>query len=341
LRIGRVRMGKKVFANGMEIAHKSGDAKVMAALPDVCLSPPPPPTGPIPVPYPNTSFAKDLKEGSSTVKIGKKPLALKGQSYYKTSPLGDEAATRNFGGSIVTHTITGKTYFQASSMNVTVEGNNVSRHLDITTSNHSGTPGSTPPIPNTETKSMAQRKKDAKHGHKRGKTRHDCAGKHAWECNKAECPDCWKPPCEPNAEETQNEYNATQSGSPQERAAKGKAANQKKIDDHDEEGAPVENATIDTVGHENIEHVGYKAHCSACHMVAEIDVVTVDSVIEVKNSDAVLKRKQLVENTIPIAQTCFPGKKVVVATPKSELAKLKKTLAEKEWSPLGIGTMGV
>ncbi len=134
----------------MEIAHQAGDAKVIAAFPDVCLSPPPPPTGPVPVPYPNTSAAKDLRQGSTTVTVGGKPVALKGKSYYQTSPLGDEAATRNFGGSILTHTITGKTYFQAHSMDVTVEGKNVCRHLDITTSNHASYPGSTPPMPNME-----------------------------------------------------------------------------------------------------------------------------------------------------------------------------------------------
>nr|WP_246357197.1 DUF4150 domain-containing protein [Pyxidicoccus fallax] len=122
----------------------------MAAFPDVCLSPPPPPAGPVPIPYPNTSFAKDLKQGSTSVTVGGKPIALKGKSYYQTSPLGDEAATRNFGGSVLTHTITGKTYFQAHSMDVVVEGKNVCRHLDITTSNHASYPGSTPPIPNME-----------------------------------------------------------------------------------------------------------------------------------------------------------------------------------------------
>src|SRR3954453_2013838 len=106
-------MGKKVYANNMEIAHQSGDAKVIAAFPDVCLSPPPPPAGPVPIPYPNTSFAKDLSAGSHSVTIGGKPLALQDQSYYATPPLGDEAATRSFGGSVVTHTITGKTFFQA------------------------------------------------------------------------------------------------------------------------------------------------------------------------------------------------------------------------------------
>lgn len=143
-------MGKNVFANNMEIAHKAGDGKVLAAFPDVCLSPPPPPAGPVPVPYPNTSFAKDLQDGSTTVKIGVKPLALKGQSFYQSSPLGNEAATRNFGGAVITHTISGKTYFAAHSMDVMVEGKNVCRHLDLTTSNHASYPGSTPPMANLE-----------------------------------------------------------------------------------------------------------------------------------------------------------------------------------------------
>ena len=90
-------MSNEVFANGNEIACKSGDGKVIAAFPDVCLSPPAPPAGPVPVPYPNTSFAKDTKNGSRTVKINRKEVMLKDQSFYKTAPLGDEAATRGLG----------------------------------------------------------------------------------------------------------------------------------------------------------------------------------------------------------------------------------------------------
>jgi uncharacterized Zn-binding protein involved in type VI secretion len=146
-------MGKKVFANGMEIAHKAGGNKVLAAFPDVCMSPPSPPAGPVPLPYPDTSMAGDLKEGSKGVKIGGQPAALHGQSYYKSSPLGDEAATRTFGASVVTHQITGKTYFQASSMDVVFEGKKVNRHLDITTSNHGSQPGATPPMPGLESMS--------------------------------------------------------------------------------------------------------------------------------------------------------------------------------------------
>lgn len=159
-------MGKKVYANGMEIAHKAGGNKVIAAFPDVCMSPPSPPAGPVPLPYPNTSNSGDLQSGSSSVKIGGKPVALHGQSYYKTSPLGDEAATRSFGASVVTHQITGKTYFQASSMDVTFEGKKVNRHLDITTSNHGSDPGSTPPMPGVESMTVAKPDEEKKAGPK-------------------------------------------------------------------------------------------------------------------------------------------------------------------------------
>src|ERR1700753_2154811 len=106
-------MGCDVYANGNEISCKAGDSKAICAFPDVCNSPPPPPAGPIPIPYPNTSMSSDLKEGSSSVKIGGQPAALKDQSYFATSPLGDEAATKSFGGSLMTHTITGTTFFSA------------------------------------------------------------------------------------------------------------------------------------------------------------------------------------------------------------------------------------
>jgi hypothetical protein len=155
-------MSNDVFANGNEIACKSGAGKVIAAFPDVCLSPPSPPAGPIPVPYPNTSFSKDMKSGSKTVKISGTEIMLKDQSFYKTSPLGDEPATRSFGGSVVTHVITGKTYFAAWSMDVVAEGENVDRHLDLTTSNHASPIGSTPPNPNTDAVGWGELEDDAK-----------------------------------------------------------------------------------------------------------------------------------------------------------------------------------
>lgn len=144
-------MGTKVYANCNEIACKAGDDKVVASFPDVCLSPPSPPAGPVPIPYPNTSFSKDMKKGSKTVKIKKKEVMLKDKSFYKTSPLGDEAATKSFGSGVISHQITGKTYFSAWSMDVKFEGKNVDRHLDFTTSNHASQPGNEQiPLPGLE-----------------------------------------------------------------------------------------------------------------------------------------------------------------------------------------------
>src|SRR5882672_10753733 len=137
-------MGCDVYANGDEIACKAGGGKVIASFPDVCLSPPSPPAGPIPVPYPDTSFSKDMQNGSKTVKIKGQEVMLKDQSFYKTAPLGDEAATNGQGANVITHVITGKTYFTAWSMDVQFEGQNVDRHTDITTSNHACPPAGNP-----------------------------------------------------------------------------------------------------------------------------------------------------------------------------------------------------
>lgn len=154
-------MSCEVYANGDEIACKAGDGKVIAAFPDVCLTPPPPPAGPLPVPYPDTSFSKDMKEGSKTVKIKGEEVMLKDTSFYKTSPLGDEPATKGQGAGVVTHVITGKTYFVAWSMDVQFEGQNVDRHSDMTTSNHaSPTPNTPSPALNLSKAEMAEIKKN-------------------------------------------------------------------------------------------------------------------------------------------------------------------------------------
>ncbi len=145
-------MGKDVFANKMALAAKAGDGKLISAFPDVCNSPPAPPTGPFPVPYPNSAFSRDLKDGTKRVKIGGKPAGIEG-SYLQTSPLGNEAATKSFGGALLSHTTAGKAYYQAHSFDVMFEGRGVVRHLDLMTSNHASYPGSTPPF--TEMEAMA------------------------------------------------------------------------------------------------------------------------------------------------------------------------------------------
>jgi hypothetical protein len=77
-----------------------------------------------------------MQSGSKTVMIKDQEVMLKDQSFFKTAPLGDEAATDGLGAGVTTHVITGKTYFVAWSMDVQFEGANVDRHTDFTTSNH-------------------------------------------------------------------------------------------------------------------------------------------------------------------------------------------------------------
>jgi hypothetical protein len=97
-----------------------------------------------------------MKNGSVTVKIKGQEVMLKDQSFYKTSPLGDEAATKGQGAGVVTHVITGKTYFIAWSMDVKFEGQNVDRHLDVTTSNHAS-PMANAFTPNLNSAGMVER----------------------------------------------------------------------------------------------------------------------------------------------------------------------------------------
>ena len=129
-------MGHNVFANGMGVSGKAAGHNVIAAMPDVCLSPPSPPAGPIPIPYPNFAQASDTTDGSKKVKAGGKEINLKGQSKYKSCK-GDEACTKSFGAGVVSHTNTGAVKHEAGSFDVKVEGSGVARHLDLVTSNHS------------------------------------------------------------------------------------------------------------------------------------------------------------------------------------------------------------
>ena len=127
-------MPSDVYANGMSVSCKSGEAKVVAAMPDVCLSPPSPPAGPVPIPYAVSSFSSDAVSGSRTVRVRGKEVMLKDKSFYKKCT-GDEAATKSLGMGVITHCIQGKTFFAAWSMDVKIEGENVDRHLDATNSN--------------------------------------------------------------------------------------------------------------------------------------------------------------------------------------------------------------
>lgn len=130
-------MGHEVYANSRSVASKTADGVSRAAFPDVCWSPPPPAAGPVPTPYPNTVFARDITNGSKTVFIEGKEIAQRNKSWFATST-GDEAATFGLPRGIISHQIKGRAFFTSWSMDVMVEGYNVCRHLDWVTHNHSG-----------------------------------------------------------------------------------------------------------------------------------------------------------------------------------------------------------
>lgn len=140
-------MGCEVYANGMSIACKAADGKSIAAMPDVCFTPPLTPATPpgVPIPYPNTGMASDTTDGSKTVMISGQEVMLKDKSTFKQST-GDEAGSAPKKG-VVTSKIKGKVNFCAWSMDVKFEGENVPRHLDMTLHNEASLPANTPTWP--------------------------------------------------------------------------------------------------------------------------------------------------------------------------------------------------
>jgi len=149
-------MSNEVYANGMEVSCKAADGKSICAFPDVCFTPPTTPATPpgVPIPYPNTGMASDCTSGSSTVKISGQEVMLKDKSYFKQST-GDEAGSAPKKG-VITSVNRGKVYFVVWSMDVKAEGENVVRHLDLTTHNHNPKVGQTPPFLYADRMAMAK-----------------------------------------------------------------------------------------------------------------------------------------------------------------------------------------
>lgn len=148
-------MANNVFANNREVSCKSGSGNTICAFPDVCFTPPENPATPpgVPIPYPNTGKDSDTTEGTKHVKITGKEVMLKNKSYFKTS-YGDEAGCAAKKG-VITSVNRGKVYFTSWSMDVKFEGENVVRHLDMTTHNHASQGPNTPPWPFTDAMAMA------------------------------------------------------------------------------------------------------------------------------------------------------------------------------------------
>lgn len=139
-------MDTGVYINGREACSKANDGSSKVAFPDPCWSPPPPPAGPIIIPYPNTTYSRDLKKGTRTVFIRNRPVAKQDISYFSTST-GNEPATQAFSKGLITGVIKGKAYFVSWSPNVKFEGKCVARHNDYMTHNHGSQTGNTPLFP--------------------------------------------------------------------------------------------------------------------------------------------------------------------------------------------------
>jgi hypothetical protein len=167
-------VSNQVYANAMELSCKSAAGKSVCAFPDVCFTPPQTPATPpgVPVPYPNSGMASDCSDGSSTVKISGEEIMLKDKSYFKKST-GDEAGSAPKKG-VVTSKNTGKVYFTMWSMDVKAEGENVVRHLDMTTHNHGSSPGNSPPWAYADAMATTPIKECV---HEVGRAEHACKGK--------------------------------------------------------------------------------------------------------------------------------------------------------------------
>jgi len=181
-------MSNNVFANGREISCKKADGKSICAFPDVCMTPPENPATPpgVPVPYPNTGLAEDTTSGSKTVNITGQEVMLKNKSYFKKS-MGDEAGCAAKKG-IITSVNRGKVYFKSWSMDVKVEGQNVVRHMDMTTHNHASEPPQTPPWMHVDEMAKSVR---AKCADEIDAAEVACKGKSPSKCGKA-CRDAQK-----------------------------------------------------------------------------------------------------------------------------------------------------
>jgi hypothetical protein len=136
-----------VFANGLEISGKAVNAKTIAAMPDVCFTPPENPATPpgVPVPYPSFGMASDSEKGTGTVFIGGETVNIKNKSdESKTSGTEAGAAAKK---GVITSKNTGKKYFNSWSNDVKFDGEPVIRFSDLATHNHASPIGNTGPWP--------------------------------------------------------------------------------------------------------------------------------------------------------------------------------------------------
>ncbi len=126
-----------VIVNGLTIVHPKSDGIATSGAPDVCKTPSA--AGPVPIPYVNVAFSKDLRNGSTSVTTDGVPAALKDSFFLPSS--GDEPGVA---GGVISGVNMGKAKFINYSMDVMIESRNVARLTDPMTMNGNG-PNTTNP----------------------------------------------------------------------------------------------------------------------------------------------------------------------------------------------------
>jgi hypothetical protein len=115
-------MPSTVFVNSRGVVHK-GSGGVSTVFPDVCKTPTP--AGSIPIPYPNVAMSANTLGGPTTVTTDKMMPMVKGAKYPLTS--GDEAGVA---GGVSSGVNMQEAEFLLYSFDVKYEGNNVCRMGD-------------------------------------------------------------------------------------------------------------------------------------------------------------------------------------------------------------------
>ena len=112
-------MPETTYANGRGIAHK-GSGGLSTVFPDVCKTPVG--SSVVPIPYPNTGFAKDTAKGPTTVTFDGEMPMVKGAIYTKS--IGDEPGKM---GGVISGVQKDECEFMMYSFDVKVEGKNICR----------------------------------------------------------------------------------------------------------------------------------------------------------------------------------------------------------------------
>lgn len=124
-------MGVTVTANGLSIVHRGSNGLSAATLPDVCKTPP----DGKPIPYSNTSYSKDVANGTTTVFADGGNMCAHAPSEHATS-VGDEAGSM---GGISSGTFMKESTWITYSFDVKFEGEGVCRFTDKKFQNHRNT----------------------------------------------------------------------------------------------------------------------------------------------------------------------------------------------------------